>query len=515
MKQFEKVEVRKPRTNVFDLSHEKKLSCGIGELIPIYLQEVIPGDMFKVNTELLIRLAPLVFPLQHRVNAYVHYFFVPNRLLWKNWENFITGGKDGDDISVHPYVMYNDTRKSYYERGSLADYLGIPTTDGVNISAGQAIKLNALPFKAYNQIYNDFYRDPNLEDEINIYEGVDGEATGFYSSGMVLRTRCWEKDYFTSALPWAQRGDAVEMPIEGHLHPVYSPTSTAKQFDGTPSLDGAISISGQNLRDSQPSNIRILNLADPQTVDFEGIEINDLRTALRLQEWLEKNARGGWRYVEQMLSHFGVVSKDARLQRAEYLGGGKQPIVISEVLATADTGSYDVGQYAGHGISVGKSNGFKKYFTEHGWIIGILSVVPRSAYYQGVPRKFRKVDKFDYYWPEFAHLGEQEVLQEEIYFDPAGSDVGHTFGYQERYSEYKWELDTVHGDYRTTGYENYHMGRKFSSAPALNSTFVHIDKAGTDRVFQVTTQSVDKLYVQLYNRVKAIRPIPYFSTPRL
>lgn len=511
MKQFEKVEVRKPRTNVFDLSHEKKLSCGIGELIPIYLQEVIPGDMFKVNSELLIRLAPLVFPLQHRVNAYVHYFFVPNRLLWKNWENFITGGKDGDDVSVHPYVMYNEERKSYYIRGSLADYLGIPTTDGVTISAGQAIQLNALPFKAYNQIYNDFYRDPNLEDEINIYEGYDGEAAGFYSSGMVLRTRCWEKDYFTSALPWAQRGNAVELPIEGEV--VLDFLEQARS--GSAVVDGTLKFASANLTDTTGTPTDLINLEPVQNVDFTGIDIEDLRTALRLQEWLEKNARGGWRYVEQMLSHFGVVSKDARLQRAEYLGGGKQPIVISEVLATADTGSYDVGQYAGHGISVGKSNGFKKYFTEHGWIMGILSVVPRSAYYQGVPRKFRKTDKFDYYWPEFAHLGEQEVLQEEIYFDPTGSDVGHTFGYQERYSEYKWELDTVHGDYRAAGYENYHMGRKFSSAPALNSTFVHIDKANTDRVFQVTTPTVDKLYVQLYNRVKAIRPIPYFSTPRL
>jgi hypothetical protein len=181
----------------------------------------------------------------------------------------------------------------------------------------------------------------------------------------------WEKDYFTSALPWAQRGDAVELPITGSLSPVYTPTSKVRTISGTNPVRMDYR---QNLmehwRYDNRVNARLENLVDPQTVDFEGIEINDLRTALRLQEWLEKNARGGWRYVEQMLSHFGVVSKDARLQRAEYLGGGKQPIVISEVLATADTGSYDVGQYAGHGISVGKSNGFKKYFTEHGWIIG-------------------------------------------------------------------------------------------------------------------------------------------------
>lgn len=508
MKQFEKIPVVKPKTNVFDLSHEKKLSCGIGELIPIYLQEVIPGDMFKVSTELLIRLAPLVFPLQHRVNAFIHYFFVPNRIIWQNWEDFITGGKNNTDASVHPYVVWNNSNRNYFLRGSLADYLGVPPTDGLTIT--QQYNINALPFRAYQQIYNDYYLDPVLDTEV-AFAKTDGSC--LHTDLMTLRTRCWEKDYFTSALPYPQQGNAsVQLPIEGTIEPDYLDQSVISAVSTGP-VNGNIKSASGLLQDASSNAIRIENLENPQSVDFTGIDIEDLRTAIKLQEWLEKNARGGWRYIDQMLSHFGVTSKDSRLQRAEYLGGGKQPIVISEVIATADTGSYDVGQLAGHGISVGKSNVFQKYFTEHGWIIGILSVMPRSAYFQGLPRIFNKSDKFDYYWPEFANLGEQEVIKSEIYIDGTTDQTG-TFGYQSRYAEYKFGIDTVHGDYRTTGYENYHMGRKFSSVPALNSSFVHVDKAQTDRVFQVTTPTVDKLYVQLYNKVKAVRPIPYFNNPR-
>lgn len=505
MKQFQKIEVRKPKTNVFDLSHEKKLSCGFGELIPIYVQEVIPGDMFSVDTEIVARLAPLVFPLQHRINVYTHYFFVPNRILWSNWEDFITGGKDNTNASVHPYIELKSANAGWFWRGCLPDYMGVPTMD--NVSMSQELQINALPFKAYQQIYNDYYRDPVLDTEVDIGVTTDGDNDAL-TGLVVLRTRCWEKDYFTSALPYPQQGSTtVEMPIEGEIVPDYiaTPSSTGGAGAVTVDAGGNILVNG--------SAATIENLENPQTVDFTGIDIEDLRTAIKLQEWLEKNARGGWRYVEQMLSHFGVVSKDSRLQRAEYLGGGKQPVVISEVLATSDVGSYDVGQMAGHGISVGKSNGFKKYFTEHGWIIGIMSIMPRSAYYQGVPKHFIKNDKFDYYWPEFANLGEQPVLEYELYFNGTTAATG-TFGYQERYSEYKFGIDTVHGDYRTTGYESYHMGRKFGSMPSLNGTFVHINKADMDRCFQVTTATVDKVYVQLYNKVKAVRPIPYISIPR-
>lgn len=509
MKQFQKVPVYKPKTNVFDLSHEKKLSCGFGELIPIYVQEVLPGDMFSVNTELIVRLAPLVFPIQHRVNVFTHYFFVPNRIIWDNWENFITGGKDNSDASVHPYIKMNNTNKAYFYRGTLSDYLGLPTLDGV--TPDKEVYINALPFRAYVQIYNDYYRDPVLDVERVTAHAFDGDSSA-YETHKALLTRCWEKDYFTSALPYPQQGSTtVEMPIEATATPLYVTPAIAGAATGPDAGDVKLDGSAQFL-DVSNHPISIENIDDID-IDFTGVDIEDLRTAIKLQEWLEKNARGGWRYVEQMLSHFGVVSKDSRLQRAEYLGGGKQPVVISEVLASADTGSYDVGQMAGHGISVGKSNGFKRYFTEHGWIIGIMSIMPRSAYYQGIPRMFRKTDKFDYYWPEFANLGEQEILDEELYF--SGTDaIGGTFGYQERYAEYKFGLDTVHGDYRTSGYESYHMGRKFSAAPALNSTFVHVDKAGQDRCFQVTTSTVDKCYVQLYNKVKASRPIPYVSIPK-
>lgn len=318
MKQFQKVPVIKPQTNVFDLSHEKKLSCGFGELIPIYVQEVLPGDMFSVNTELVVRLAPLVFPLQHRVNVFTHYFFVPNRIIWQHWEGFITGGKDNTDASVHPYTRIDNTNKGWFYRGTLADYLGLPATDGLTINAGCEININALPFKAYQQIYNDYYRDPVLDSEVDYKTGDGSNGGGSYSDNCSLRTRCWEKDYFTSALPYAQQGSAtVELPIEGSVIPNYlNTTNVVRAADGgTPANPQNIQTTSLHQAETAVAGqeLRFENLTNPQTVDFTGVDIEDLRTAIKLQEWLEKNARGGWRYIDQMLSHFGVVSKDSRL----------------------------------------------------------------------------------------------------------------------------------------------------------------------------------------------------------
>lgn len=505
---FNSIKIRKPKRNAFDLSHEKKLSMNMGDLVPIYLQEIVPGDKFNVNSEILLRMAPLVAPIMHRVNVYTHYFFVPNRLVYNQWEDFITGGRDGMSTPTFPKADLQPFFSSIGS-GSLADYLGIPFI-GTGVTSAP-IEVSMLPFRAYQMIYNEYYRDQNLTAPIAFNKG------GTFDSGDVarlitMRKRAWEKDYFTSALPWAQRAaSGVNIPLEVE----YSPISTVVRADAgvaSGALDAATGELG--VYDTAHRAARIENIDS-----ISGVNINDLRRSIKLQEWLEKNARGGARYIEQILSHFGVVSSDARLQRPEYLGGGKNPIVISEVLNTAGVPDGDVqGNMSGHGISVGSTNGFKKYFEEHGYVIGIMSVLPRTAYQQGLDRSWQKFDKLDYFWPEFAHLGEQEILTKELFFDGDMTTNGgadnkneNVFGYQSRYAEYKFKPSTVHGSFRDD-MNFWHMGRLFEGAPSLNTSFVEADP--TTRIFAVE-EDVDHLWVQIYHRVNALRPMPVFGTPML
>ncbi|AXL14925.1 major capsid protein [Microviridae sp.] len=531
MKIFNQINIKKPKANKFDLSHEKKLSMNMGDLVPIYLEEVVPGDKFKLSSEIFIRLAPMLAPVMHRINVYTHYFFVPNRIIWDNWKEFITGGEDGTVTHDFPRLHVNDANKASYTQGKLPDYMGIPvvkTTD--TLVNGNYI--SALPFRAYQEIYNEYYRDQNVTPKVAYDKGNDSFGNTLQLTQM--RKRAWEKDYFTSALPWAQRGGDVTLPTT--FTPQYNDVSIIKNQDGS-SITGNGSV---NYSDSgspatiggiagPTGNARIENLSSEQ--QGVSVTINELRTATRLQEWLEKNARGGSRYIEQILSHFGVRSSDARLQRPEYLGGGKNNVVISEVLNQAGDAPTEqqpsnplapVGQQYGHGISVGKNNGFKRSFEEHGYIIGIMSVLPRTGYQQGIERTFSKFDKLDYYWPEFAHLGEQEIKQREIYFDPAKEDSLNqvTFGYTPRYAEYKYKQTSVHGEFRQGGTDPadinlsyWHMARYFANEPTLSTQFMESDPKRD--IFAVTDSQVDTLYCQIYNKVSAIRPMPYFGTPYL
>jgi len=513
---FSNVAGMRTKKSKFNLSHERKLSLNMGELIPIYLEEIVPGDNFKVNTELLLRMSPLTAPVMHRINVYTHYFFVPNRIVWDNWESFITGGKDGTEMPEHPQVVMNQVSKSLFTKGNLSDYFGLPTMDGFVGTDNQYV--SGLPFRAYTEIYNEYYRDQNLTDAIE-YDKTDGTA-GLTEMQKIcaIRRRAWEKDYYTSALPWAQRGDTALIPTASGFR------TEVTNLDGSEATTGAALqtqfISGGNQVGNTGLNIQ--GSGDPVNIVNE-INVNDLRKSVRLQEWLEKNARGGYRYLEQLLHHWGVISSDARLQRPEYLGGGRQPITISEVLQTSATvvdgdlphenlPPSPQGNMSGHGISVGRSNRFKKRFEEHGHVLGIMSVIPRTSYQNGLERLWSRDDKFKYAWPEFAQLGEQEILSREVYHDWQNPNISDTFGYQSRYAEYKYKQSTVHGDFRDSLYY-WHMGRIFDSRPVLNESFVTSDP--TQRIFNVDDEEVHKLYVQIYNSVKAIRPLPFFNTPTL
>nr|QJB20381.1 MAG: major capsid protein [Microvirus sp.] len=512
MKLFNQVQFNRPKRSMFDLSHERKFSMNMGELIPILCEEVVPGDKFMDTSEFLLRMAPMLSPVMHRVNCYTHFFFVPSRLVWDEFKDFITGGPAGTSAPVMPYFNLSGALKAdLLANGTLADYMNIATGA---VNNADVYSLNALPFRAYQLIYNEYYLDQNLQTPVNISKssGLDSSST----ANMTLRTRCWEKDYFTSALPWTQRGGNVSVPMgDVYLKAGLSALSNYPELkDGNytaiPSGATVQGAAGGQIGSTASSSLRF----DPKgSLGVNAGTVNDLRRATRIQQWLEKNATGGSRYIEQILAHFGVRSKDARLQRPEFLGGGKSPVTISEVLQTSSTdATTPQANMAGHGQSVAGGHSFKKFFEEHGYVIGIMSVLPRTAYQQGTRRMYQKFDKLDFLWPEFAQLGEQPVFIDEIYSTFNNTTKTGLFGYQSRYSEYKFIPSTVHGDFKSS-LAYWHMGRIFSAAPALNSAFVSSDP--THRIFAVTTPTVPKLYVQVYHNLKAIRPLPYFNVPQL
>ena len=511
---FNSIEATRPKSNLFDLSYESKFSTNMAKLIPFYVQDVIPSDKFQVSSEILMRLAPMTSAVMARVSVYTHYFFVPNRLLWDEWEDFITGGPDGTLEPPFPQITMQIDKMAWYAKGTVADFMGVPSPDP---TTAYTQKISCLPFRAYNLIYNEYYRDQNLTEPIAITKSttVSTEETTLLSQ---MRYRAWEKDYFTSALPFSQRGGEVGIPVDFQYK---TRSNVVDSFTGNaPAVDGdmvAVVEDGIGYTNTTNTQIRVENLEE----EGVSVTINEFRKAHRLQTWLEKNARGGARYVEQILAHFGVRSSDARLQRPEYLGGAKQNIIISEVLnstSNADesgqTTLQPVGQINGHGISVGKSNGFSKSFEEHGYVIGIMSVMPRSSYQQGFEKHLLKTDKFEYAWPEFANLGEQPILYKELYMNWQDSQYNdQTFGYTPRYAEYKFRNSQVHGDFRDN-LSNWTMARIFTDQPHLNTDFVE-GKDVTHRIFAVTDDTIDKLYCHVYHKVYARRPLPVFGTPTL
>lgn len=522
---FNSIKVRKPKLSKFDLSQERKLSLNMGKLYPILVQEVIPGDKFKVNSEIFMRMAPMVAPPMHRINVQTHYFFVPNRLVWDEWEDFITGGEDGEAQPAYPFANIAQSVHEQWREKRLGDYFGIPPSVEGEIIEGST-QISMLPFKAYALIYNEYFRDQNLEDKIEFTKTSGGIENDELTRLTTVRKRAWEKDYFTSCLPWSQLSGEAAIPLD--VTPIYKDVSDVRRLDGAnPEDDDVLRTNPGGQLTTGSTERELSRIENLQEMTGEML-INDLRKANKLQEWLEKSARGGSRYIEAILSHFGVMSKDSRLQRPEYLGGGRAPVTFSEVLQTSQTITEDeqgseasqLGTMAGHGIAVGAKNGFKRSFTEHGFIIGLMSVLPKTAYQQGIDRKYSKFDKFDYYWPEFANLGEQEVLNKEIYLNLASdADNELTFGYQQRYAEYKYNPSTVHGDFRQEQLEFWHMGRIFDEAPALNSDFIQSDPS--TRIFAIDDgelpeeEQVDKLYAQIYNSISALRPMPYHSIPSL
>lgn len=495
---FNSVQIKKPKRNTFDLSHDVKLTCDMGNLVPIMVQEAVPGDTFQISCDSLLRFAPLVAPVMHRIDVSMHYFFVPNRILWPGWENFITGNSE----LVHPFVTINDET---YTSSPLCDYMGVPLMTS-------AKSVNALPFAAYQRIYNEWYRSQDLIPEV-ASELVNGDNST-NADLLIMRRRAWQHDYFTASLPFAQKGPSVDIPIgEGtvKLTDTLGQTGVIRRANDHTAMDaGAVSSNaGGSMLGGSTQSAAVYDPQETLVTESGPASIQDLRRAFRLQEWLEKNARAGTRYVESVLAHFGVRSDDARLNRPEYITGTKSPVIISEVLnSTGETDGLPQGNMAGHGISV-TSGKYGKYFAkEHGYIIGVMSIMPLPAYQQGMPKHFLRNDRFDYFWPEFANIGEQEVLNQEIYVNHTSPDG--TFGYVPRYAEYKYTPSRVAGNFKNN-LDFWHLGRIFATQPSLNKSFVECDPG--KRIFAVTDPNTNSLYVQVLNKVLATRLMPKYGTP--
>lgn len=518
------------KRNKFPLSHYKLLTCDMGELIPVSWYEALPGDTIQHQTSAFIRVAPTLAPIMTPCHVNFWSFAVPLRLLWDNgpddcFENFITGGPDGLDAAVPPF--YTIPEGTTLPIGSLADYLGIPCGE----SYKSAVKVSALPFRAYYKIWNEYFRDEDLQQILSDGDDVDGGSQGNLSTGRDVVRVSWKKDYFTVSRPFEQKGAAVTVPvnltseggspiitastsISGNGVPTFSKGSTgALNAAANPSGDSAVQFTGV----ASPANGRgNLSWANPAlkastSVTWNGgpqttgsITVDDIRQAFGLQRFEEARAMFGSRYTEY-LRYLGVRSSDARLQRPEYLGGGSQVIQWSEVVQTGQ-GTDPVGTLRGHGVSGGRTRRWRRFFEEHCIVMTLATIRPIALYTQSLPRAWSRVIKEDYWQKELEHIGEQEVANKELY--AYGSSPDGVFGYMDRYDEYRSVQNTVCGDFRDK-LDYWHLGRVFASQPVLNSDFVSCNPS--KRIFAEKT--ADEFYCMFLHSVQARRLISRKGRP--
>lgn len=481
-----------------NLSHYRLTTANMGQIIPVACVPVLPGDTFQHQTSAVIRMSPLNAPVMHPTAVRIHHFFVPNRIIWDGWEDFITGGPDGMDVSEIPTIT------TTADKNNLAHQLGVPLVAGVEVSA--------LPVYAFNKIFNEYYRDQDLVSERA--EDAVGVA------------RCsWEKDYFSTSRPWSQKGPQTTLPLGDTAPIIPDPADPVPTFSNAGT--GANALRTRNDLTTVPvdwgtgSGVTAgdLNWSDPSLLadlaNAVSPSVNDFRAAFAIQRYQEARARYGSRFTEY-LRYLGIRPSDARLQRPEYLSGGTTRVNFSEVLQTANdpepgTGAranIGVGDMYGHGIAGVRSNRYRKFFEEHGYVISCLSIRPKALYVNGIPREWLKTTKEDFFQKELANLGQQEVYQAELYAE----NTRDVFGFQDRYHEYRSHPSQVSRDFTDT-LNAYHMGRDLQADVTLNEAFVECNP--TDRIYQVSKSVADTCWVMVNNKIGARRMVPSRANPRI
>lgn len=508
--QFARIEQSNVKRSTFDRSNGYKTTLDAGKLIPVFLDEALPGDTYDVKATMFGRLNTPLVPVMDNIKFDIHFFSVPLRLIWDNFQKFM-GEQDDPGDSIDFLIPTLDTSGVDFDEESIFDYMGLPTkvNDVENVSA--------LPLRAYNLIYNSWYRDQNLQDSVTVNKDNGPDALTDYS----ILDRGKRKDYFTSCLPFAQKGEAVTIPIGGT-----APIRT----DSLPGVN-FVSVLNENdvyarlasdagstnlLRVEATAGGDINNRLEVDLSSATAQTINALREAFSTQRFLEKDARGGTRYIELIKSHFNVDSQDARLQRPEYLGGGTTDVNLMPVAQTSNDGTNgNVGELGAVGTFSVNQNGFVKSFTEHEYILGLVSVRADLTYQQGLHRMWSRQTRFDFYWPSFAHLGEQAVLNKEIFTEGSGNTDDDVFGYQERYAEYRFKPSQITGQFRSNhsaSLDIWHLSQDFASLPALNPSFI-IENPPIDRV--IATPDEPQFKLDCYFNNKTTRPMPVYSTPSL